>query len=375
MKIHPFDNFNVQVINIVTHLTKYIILGGFELVFQQILLTVLATFHNERTISAAYHLLRGKRSGQTIQDVGIFKIHAYFGVLPKLSRKKFDAEIDLLVSKNYIERTENGYYRLLEAGFEQANEGVPIAFDGWHYRGNEHNYFARLSLIVQSLSHQLSGIKAFIPIEKNDSVQRWVREFLVGNHYNKGILQQQLLEQMTESLQAAALTDVQRECLIYRLSGYQMAGLTWQQLAFRKHMSEFDMQLYYISALHQWLNELYLNGAHYPLLAQLIQQIRVEVPLTDSAAQTARLYKEGHSIEAISQIRRLKTSTIEDHLVEIAMNDRYFALEEFVTQSERVQVFDAIDAYDTRKLKVLRELLPHLSYFQLRLVLARGQEV
>lgn len=361
--------------NSVAHLMKYMIMGGLDLVVQQILLTVLAIFHNERTVSAVYHLLRGKRSGQTIQDVGIFKIHAYFGILPKLSRKRFDMEIDLLIAKQYMERTENGYYRLLEAGHKQASKGVPIAFDGWHYRGNEHTYFARLALIVQSLSHQLSGVKAFIPIEKHDSVQRWVREFLLKNHYHKGILQQQLLAQMTESLQAAALTDLQRECLIYRLSGYRMAGLTWQQLAFRKEVSEFDLQLYYISALHQWLNELYLNGTHYPLLAQLVQQIRVEVPLTDSAAQTARLYKEGHSIEAISQIRRLKTSTIEDHLVEMAMNDRYFALEEFVTQSERVQVFDAIDAYDTRKLKVLREILPHLSYFQLRLVLARGQEV
>lgn len=347
----------------------------FDLVFQQILLTILEAFHNERTISAAYHLLRGKRSGQTIQDVGIFKIHAYFGILPKLSRKKFDMEIDLLLAKNYIELTENGYYILLDAGREQLKEGVPIAFDGWHYRGNEHLFFARLSLIVQALSHQLAGVRAFIPIEKNDGVQRWVREFLLSNHYSKGILQQLLLEQMNESLQVAALSDMQRECVIYRLSGYQMAGLTWQQLAFSKNMNEFDLQLYYISALQQWLSELVQNGAHYPLLVQVVQHIRIEVTLTDSATQTARLYKEGHSIEVISQMRRLKPSTIEDHLVELAMNDRYFALDEFVTETEQVQVFDAIDAYDTRKLKVLREILPHLSYFQLRLVLARGQEV
>lgn len=342
--------------------------------FQQILLTILTTFQNERTISAAYHLLRGKRSGQTIQDVGIFRLHAYFGILPKLSRKTFDAEIDLLYVKNAIELIENGYYRLLPAGSEQAADGVPVSFNGWYYRGNEHVFFARLSLIVQSLSHQLADVRAFIPIEKNDSVQRWVRAFLLANHYRDKTLQQRLLMEMMTSLQAAALTTGQRESIVYRLSGYKMAGLTWQQLAFSQKVSEFDIQLSYISALHGWLDELYQNGAHYPLLAQLLQQIRIETPLTDSAAQTAKLYKAGHSLQAISEMRRLKMSTIEDHLVELAMNDRYFALDEFVTASERAQVFEAIDAYATKKLKVLREVLPHLSYFQLRLVLARGQE-
>lgn len=344
------------------------------MVFQQILLTILSTFHNERTISAAYHLLRGKRSGQTIQDVGIFRLHPYFGLLPKLSRKKFDIEIDLLFAKNYIELIENGYYRLLEAGHEQVARDQPLTFNGWSYRGNEHVFFSRLSLIVQSLSHQLADIRAFIPVEKNDSVQRWVRAFLLNNHYKEKTLQQRLLTEMRASLQAATLTTEQRESMIYRLSGYKTAGLTWQQLAFRNKLSEFDQQLSYISALHGWLDELYQNGAHYPLLVQLLQNIRIETPLTDSAAQTAKLYKAGHSLEAISKMRRLKMSTIEDHLVELAMNDRYFALDEFVSVSERAQVFDAIDAYNTKKLKVLREVLPHLSYFQLRLVLARGQE-
>ena len=72
------------------------------MLFQQILLTILSTFQNERTISAAYHLLKGKRSGQTIQDVGLFKLYQFFGLLPKLSRKKFEEQLDLLFAKNMI---------------------------------------------------------------------------------------------------------------------------------------------------------------------------------------------------------------------------------------------------------------------------------
>lgn len=344
------------------------------MLFQQILLNIFATFHNERTISAAYHLLRGKRSGQTIQDVGIFKLHAFFGLMPKLSRQKFDAEVDLLLAKSYITIEENGYYQLLEPGEKQVAIPLDVTFDGWHYRGNEHVFFSRLSLVVQSLSHQKAGVRAFSPIEKNEVVQRWVREFLRTNDYNNGKLKGALYQEMTTSLLAVPIHDFQRECVIYRLTGYQLAGLTWQQLAFSKGMTELDVQLHYISALHGWLNEIRKQASTYPLLKELSKQIRIEVPLTDSAAQTARLYKEGYTIEQICQRRQLKMSTIEDHLVEMVMNDRDFDLAAFVTAEEQQQVFETIDAYATRRLKVLREVLPHLSYFQLRLVLARGQD-
>lgn len=344
------------------------------MLFQQILLNIVATFHEERTISAAFHLLRGKRSGQTIQDVGIFKLHALFGLMPKLARQKFDAEVELLVAKSYLTIGENGYYQLLEAGKKQAAEPIPVRFDGWYYRGNEHVFFSRLSLIVQSLSHQGAQVRAFSPIEKNEGIQRWVREFLHRNKYQDGALQATFLQEMNDSLTGATLDDFQRECVIYRLTGYEMPGATWQQLAFQKGVSEMDVQLFYISALHCWLQEIYSNVERYPHLIQLTQQIRIETPLTDSTTHTARLYRQGHSMEQISQIRRLKTSTIEDHFVELVMNDRQFDIAPFVTALEQQQVFDVIETYDTRKLKVLREILPHLSYFQLRIVLARGQD-
>ena len=94
--------------------------------------------------------------------------------------------------------------------------------------------------------------------------------------------------------------------------------------------------------------------------------------LTDSANTTAKLYKKGYSIEQICLMRKLKTSTIEDHLVELAMNDSDFSIEPFVSTEEQQQIFEAIEAYETKKLRTLHEILPHISYFQLRLALAKG---
>lgn len=341
------------------------------MLIQQILLKILHTFQQERTVSAAFHLLKGKRSGQTIQDVGLYKLYQFFGILPKLSRQKFEQQIDLLFAKNYIDIDENGYYTLSETGRELATESLKVTFDGWHYRGNEHLFFGRLSLVVQSLSHQANGQKAFIPIERNEQIQGWVRQFLMANHFLQRTLQQPLYDEMNRSLTKLPVEDRIKELLIYRLTGYNEPGFTWQQLAFGYHMQEMDAQLYYISGLHAWLNEIE-QQVNYPLLAQIASGIRVEALLTMSAHETAQLFKKGHSIEAISQIRRLKTNTIEDHLVEMAMNEPNFSIDEFVTIEDQQQILLIVEDYGTKRLKTLKELLPHVSYFQLRLTLAKG---
>ena len=342
------------------------------MLFQQILITILSSFQNERTISAAYHLLKGKRSGQTIQDVGLFKLYAYFGLLPKLPRKKFDEQVDILFAKNFILLEESGYYQLTDEGKEAAKNALKITFDGWYYRGNEHLFFGRLSLIVQALSYQLNGMKAFIPIEHNELVQHWVRQFLMHHNYQKQLLQQPLYDEMVNSLEQLPFEENLKEIVVYRLTGFNQPGLTWQQLAFGYHKQELDVQLLYISILHHWLNEIYRAPERYPILSRVAQGVRIEALLTDSANTTAKLYKKGYTIEQICQMRKLKMSTIEDHLVELAMNDPSFLIEPFVSAQLQQQILEAVEAYDTKRLRTLHEILPHIDYFQLRLTLAKG---
>lgn len=342
------------------------------MLIQQILLKILTTFQNERTLSAAFHLLKGKRSGQTIHDVGLFRLHPYFGILPKLTRGQFDEQVDLLFAKNYIVIEENGYYYMTEIGIKQASEELPMTFDGWHYRGNEQVFFARLSLVVQSLSHQAARIKSFIAIEKEEDVQNKVREFLLKNQFQQHPLQSKVYLEIEQSLEKLQVDEQVKTMIVYRLSGYQEPGLTWQQMAFGFHLHEMDIRLMYCSGLHQWLNEILAHAHSYPYLHQLAQGIRIDLLLTSSANETAKLYRKGHTLEQISSIRRLKVNTIEDHIVELAMNDVNFDVSSFVNEEDQQQIINASEDYQTKKLKVLKEILPHVSYFQLRLALAKG---
>lgn len=341
------------------------------MLIDQILLHIFHKLNNERTINAAFHLLRGKRSGQTIQDVGLFKLYPFFGILRKLSRKTFDDSIQVLVANGWIVIDTQDYFTVTASGIQHVQKAELPFFDGWHYRGNEHLFFARLALIVQTLSYQTAQQKAFLPIQRNEQIQAWCRAFLIATQYKKQHLQQPLFEEMMQTLQASTMTEQQRQMIINRLSGASVAGIAWQQMSLQLEITELDCQLLFISGLHAWLEE--INDKQPPLLSKLAEQIRVENVLTGSAYQTAQLYWQGYSLAQIGELRGLKMSTIEDHIVELAMNEPTFMIRPFIEEADEAAVHEAMANYMTKKLKVLREVLPHLSYFQIRLALTRGE--
>ncbi len=342
------------------------------MLFQYLVLDILKTVENERTISSPYHLLKGKRSGQTIQDVGIFRLHSYFGILPTLTRQIYDKEIQKLVEHQLIVVSENSF-QLTKQAIELLQNYEPLPLNGWQYRGNEQIFFSRLSLTVQSLSHARENNMAFSPIQKDEEIQRWVRHFLLINDYKSGLLNHSLYDEILQSLERAQINTQAKEIVVKRLAGYQETGFTWEQISMEYQMAEIDVQIIFVACLHQWLNEILLNTKQYPYLSQIADKIRVEIPLTGSAYHTAMLFKKGYSIEQICKIRKLKQSTIEDHLVELAINDSTFPIEQFIKKEDIQLVLTATEDYNTKKLKILHEVLPHLSYFQLRLALARGE--
>lgn len=340
------------------------------MIFQRILYELLQKLQNERSITSPFYILKGKRSGQSIQDVGIFHLHSYFSILPKLSKQVYDEQIHRFLEKGIIIEKSDGSFYVAMSEFEN----IPsLYFDGWHYRGNEHIFFARLSLIVQTLSHKRNEAMNFIPIQKNGQIQHWVRHFLLSHDYQKGYLHEVLYKEIIESFHQLQCDEAGKNIVINRLSGFNIPGITWSQLANLVKMTELDVQLLYVSCLHEWLNEIYKNGQNYPLLSNISEGIRFVKPLTGSAAQTANLFLQGYTIEQISSIRNIKTSTVEDHLIELAMNDRTFNIHQFISEKDVRLVLEISKKKNTKKLKVIREEVPHLSFFQLRLALARGE--
>ncbi|WP_232787033.1 helix-turn-helix domain-containing protein [Planococcus sp. MB-3u-03] len=101
-----------------------------------------------------------------------------------------------------------------------------------------------------------------------------------------------------------------------RLSGYGVGGLTWDQLAMQHGILPIDVKIAAVEAMHAWLDV--IEGMEYPLLAGMLEGIIQQSALTESAKRTQNLSERGFSLKQIAELRQLKTSTIEDHFVEMA---------------------------------------------------------
>ncbi|ALS73833.1 hypothetical protein AUC31_00570 [Planococcus rifietoensis] len=338
--------------------------------FDEVVLAIMKAVDGQRTVSSPYHLIKGKKSGQTIQDIGYFGLHPYFAVLPKLDKQEYLASIDRLQAQGLL-IPDDSSVRLDRSAFDLDIPATPL--NGWKYRGNEHRFFARLSLVVQTMSNFMQGHKRFDPVVADETVQAWAKAYLNRIDFRSAAVQEAFKNQIETSLALAKTTEAHKQILVERLSGYGVGGLTWDQLAMQQNLMPIDVKVAAVEAVHAWLDV--IEGMEYPLLTGMLEGIIQQSALTESAKRTQNLSERGFSLQQIAELRQLKTSTIEDHFVEMAMNDPAFSFVPFMDEHLFQSIHRISKELKSMRLRDIKERLPEASYFQIRLALAmRGGE-
>lgn len=333
--------------------------------FDEVVLAIMKAVDGQRTISSPYHLIKGKKSGQTIQDIGYFNLHPFFGVLPKLDKSDYLASVSRLQSAGLL-RADDEQVRLTSRALD-----FPLpetSLNGWKYRGNERRFFARLSLTVQTMSCFMQNQKRFDPVVSDETVQAWVRNYLQRIRFRESDIQRSFKEQLESTLELVDAAPWQKDVVIERLSGFNIGGLTWDQIAMKRNILPIDAKLAAVEVLHAWLNV--IEEQRPALLMAMLEGIVQQSALTESAKRTQNLFERGFSLEQIAELRQLKTSTIEDHFVELAMNDPAFLYTPFMDSAVYKKINQISGELKTMRLRDIKERLPQASYFQIRLALA-----
>ncbi|MET3575113.1 helix-turn-helix domain-containing protein [Bhargavaea ullalensis] len=336
--------------------------------FQDILLAIISRLDGERYKHAAFHLMKGKRSGQTLQDTEYYRLHPFFGMLPSLGNDDFDEAYGRLSEEGLIIESAEGIVSLTDAGRNKARTLPATRLNGWVYRGRERIFFSRLSLAVQTVSNLAAGRRGFLPVTNDPAIQGDVRRLLLAFRGTGSA--ETFRREIVVSLEESGMEPGRLSRLAARLSGAGISGMTWDQLSEATGLKPIDLKTELVETLHIWLSV--IEGGRYAWLSALAEGIRPDSLLTGSARKTEELYRSGLPMGAIAVQRGLKMSTIEDHFIEIAINDPEFPLDHFVSDADAEAVEREINRLKTRKLSVLKEKFQNLSYFQLRLVMARA---
>jgi len=344
-------------------------LGGAVLLFEDILIIILKAVDGERTISSPYHLLKGKKSGQTLQDIGYYKLYPFFGLLPRLQKKEYDEAVQNLFDKGLIV-TDGQVVRVTEKS--RSHNPGPSLLNGWKFRGNEQLFMARLSLIVQTLSHIHQNSRVFDPVVIAEDTQRWVKVYLQRIDFRTAESCRSFRDEIADSLATVKVVDQQKMVVLQRLSGYKLGGMTWEQISRTAGDGIIDVQLQVIETLHGWMET--IEAGNFPLLKGLLEGVVQQSSLTETAKRTESYFKNGRTLEEIAALRGLKTSTIEDHFVELAMNDPSFDILAFMERSQLDKIITVSQKQKTKRLRDIKEQVPEATYFQIRLALAAKGE-
>jgi uncharacterized protein YpbB len=341
---------------------------------QAIILYCLKKMKGERTEYAVYHLLKGKKSSQTIQDGHLYQVSEFFNSYPKLDRKQFDHHIQKLEVNGFLVLWKNQYSISDEGKVQLANffniHPFPNSLNGWRVGDSSIVWWKRLSLLVQVLSHYIRKEQKYYPVQREQEIQEWMKRFIRENKEDIDNLNEILLDELVKLLSNEDFPD-DPVLFTNMLTGGEQIGLTTLQAAEKLNIEPDEFRFRYLNVLHYLVNEILENYDRYPLLYSLLKQQKQAQILTQSTKETYRLLTRGMEVDVIAKVRKLKKSTIEDHLVEIALVDPQFSIDDYVHPDAQKSVIEAIQIIKQKKLKLIKEKIPLLSYFQIRLVLAK----
>lgn len=345
-----------------------------------IILYCISCFKGERSTNAVYYLLQGKKSAQTVQDAVWFSLKHVFSIYPELKKELFQEHINFLAKNKLIEINDKTC-QITTFGQEKLThyierQPIPEGLNGWNFQHIDKKFWQRLSLIVQIVSNWTKGEGKFMPVQRDFYTQRWVKRWLYdwNSTYDKQTLMKKLYLEIEHLLTYAESKNKNPEFFVARLSGYENPGLTISQIAQQYKIDEFYYLIIFRSFLHFMIKTISDFHSDYPLLYSIIKNDQQEIVFTESTRKTLNLININKSIKEIARIRNLKVSTIEDHIVEIALMDEKFSIDPYVTPSMQERIRLAIKTLNTRKLKRIKEAVPDADYFAIRLVLSKWTE-
>ncbi|MCM3566755.1 helix-turn-helix domain-containing protein [Neobacillus mesonae] len=337
---------------------------------ESIILYCLKQLNKERTVYSIYHLLNGKKSSQTIQDAHLFNLKKFFGIMDVLTRETFNQRIETLLNQKLIYKVKDQTFFPTPSGdLFLKNNPLLRELNGWEFHQLSTLFWERLSLLIQVASNFEYHETNYVPIQKNKDVHIWLKSTLKDMKVSKNKMASQIYAELLDCFSENKGLDP--SVLVYRLTGYQQIGLTGTQLAQKLSMSYYDYYLQFVHIIHFMMETLRVNPDRFPVLSFLYNGLIKSNELTQSSKKTWQLLTKGYSLEHIAQIRQLKLSTIEDHLVEIALNIDRFSIHEYVDPNLQDEILRSSKSAGSRQLKLIKAMVTRASYFQIRLVLAK----
>lgn len=271
-----------------------------------------------RRIRVIENVLVGKRSVSTLYWGMRYQRLDWLGYDRQVTRQEMDRAVASLVDQQFVTVADN--QATLTAAGQAAKAKLlttryqPRAF-ATRLTVDVATFWQRLLLAVQVVSEASYHERHYYPLQMpwaiKQFIKRWYQRFRTSDLSTtfQTTLEQFLAEQ----------DDQLAVIFSQSLSGHQQPGTTLAQLTRLTGRTTAELMRIRVDLtclLVQWLQQ--STSERLPAINALLVGLE-QSPVSQSAQETLSAFNQGRSLTAISEARRLKPSTVREHLLEAAI--------------------------------------------------------
>jgi len=293
-------------------------------------LSLFSQAHSKKS-STIYHILTGKKTASILYSAEKYQLTHFFSLFPKLNRVEFNNSIKKMTNLNYLLLSEE------KEDYYLSTSGEKNYYDYFvdHYYPKQLNqlqnglalihFWRTLTLVTQVLSEIRYKNKHYVPIEKEWEKQIWLKKWLKKNGENKQELAIEFGKEWILILDKLPLLNA--EIVAVNLSGHENTGKTQKQQAEKYKKESVEVNLLLLDSLALIGKIMKQHQEKMPLFFSIYKEmLHTYDGTTKSTAITRQYLSKGYSLEKIAKLRQLKSSTVNEHVIEISIMDPSFNL-------------------------------------------------
>ncbi|MHC5218049.1 helix-turn-helix domain-containing protein [Enterococcus sp. LJL128] len=290
----------------------------------------------------------------------------FFGLFPELAEADFQRQLNQLAENQFIiHSADHSEAALSEKGrhllVNNSQKMNTHWLNSYRYGKTEEEMWRLLQFSVQVTSQLSYQNKEYIPLESSPYYQWMIKQTLT--QLKKNTLGQEMRRQWHELF--IELSQQEQAFIAQQFSGYQHNGKALQQLANQASSSDFEAVLFRKNTYHHLFAV--IESKNQNQFLQAVIHDSLEKSNNQSMRQTKELWQTGYSLEEIAVIRKMKVSTVKDHLLELAIQEPEKNYDSLLPKNQQAFLDKITTPCQTWRFTTLKAQYEPLDYFSFRL--------
>lgn len=308
-----------------------------------------------------FQLLKGRRTVSVLIYGYLYDSLPYLGLFPEFAEAAFQQILHELTLENCLQTFPDGEVQITTAGTRLAQDTLTALqkypLDNYRFGRIDREAWRLLLFSVQVVSELAYGNGQYLPLETTPLYTIPLKKWLYRSRQQPNFIAD--YHQEWQFL-LSKLSDQAAEQIVRQFSGHELLGETIQQIG------EQGSGLLEKSLQHQLFALIETHHDTCPELWQLLEP-KLERSPNQSMLKTKRFLEQGLTLSEIVERRAVKVSTVQDHLLELAMTQADFPFQTLLEPSTSAYLTGLAPDYRTWRYRELRGAFDELDYFTFRL--------